>query len=113
MKILINKLESTGLKRFNDSKACIAYSNDMDDIFKNIEKYNLNEKRKTLIVFDDTIGDMQGNKKLNPIVTELFIRGRKLNIFLVFITQSYFAVPKSIGLNSVLYFMKFPNKGEL
>ena len=54
---------------------------------------------KTLIVFDDMITDMLINKKLNSIVTELFIRGRKLNISLVFITQSYFAVPKNIRLN--------------
>ena len=71
-------------------------------------------KKKILIVFDDMIADMLSNKKLNPVVTELFIRGRKLNISLVFITQSYFAVPKSIRLNSMHYFiMKIPNKQEL
>ena len=86
----------------------------MDDIYKNIEEYNPNKKRKILIVFDDMIADMLSNKKLNPIVTELFIRGRKLNISLVFITQSYFAVPKNIRLNSTNYFiMKIPNKQEL
>ena len=68
----------------------------MDDIYKNIEDYNPNKKRKILIVFDDMIADMLSNKKLNPIVTELFIRGRKLNIPLVFIARSYFAVPKNI-----------------
>ena len=112
--LLINKRESTGLKYLNDSKAFIEYSNDMDDIYKNIEEYNPNKKRKILIVFDDMIADMLSNKKLNPIVTELFIRGRKLNISLVFITQSYFAVPKNIRLNSTHYFiMKIPNKQEL
>ena len=65
----------------------------MDDVYKNIEKYNPNKKRKTLIVFDDMIADMISNKTLNPIITELFVRGRKLNISLVFITKSYFAVP--------------------
>ena len=86
----------------------------MDDIYKNIEEYNPNKKRKILIVFDDMIADMLSNKKLNPIVTELLIRGRKLNISLVFITQSYFAVPKNIRLNSTHYFvMKIPNKREL
>ena len=65
-----------------------------------IEDYNPNKKRKILIVFDDMIADMLSNKKLNPIVTELFIRGIKLNISLVFNTQSYFAVPKNIRLNS-------------
>ena len=108
--LLINKRESTGLKYLNDSKAFIEYSNDMDDI----EDYNANKKRKLLVVFDDMIADMLSNKKLNPIVTELFIRGRKLNISLVFITQSYFAVPKNIRLNSTHYFlMKIPNKREL
>ena len=86
----------------------------MDDIYKNIEYYNPNKKRKILIVFDDMITDMLSNKKFNPIVTELFIRGRKLNIFLVFITQSCFAVPKNIKLNSTHYLvMKVPNKKEL
>ena len=86
----------------------------MDDIYKNVEDYNPNKKRKILIVLDDMIVDMRINKKLNPIVTELFIRGRKLNISLVFITKSYFAVPKSIKLNSTHYFvMKILNKREL
>ena len=61
---------------------------------KNIEECKPNKKSKILIVFDDMIADMVNNKKLNPIVTELFIGGRKLNISLVFITQSYFALPK-------------------
>ena len=86
----------------------------MDDIYENIEEHNPNKKRKKLTVFNDVIADMLNNKKLNPIVTELFIRGRKLNISLVFITQSYFAVPKNIRLNSTHYFvMKIPNKREL
>ena len=66
----------------------------MDDIYKNIEECNLNKKQKECIAFDDMIADMLNNKKFNPIVTELFIRGRKLNIYLIFIMQSYFAVPK-------------------
>ena len=86
----------------------------MDDIYKNIEEYNPNKKQKILIVFDDMIADMLSNKNLNTIVTELFIGGRKLNISLVFITQSLFAVPKNIRLNSTHYFaMKIPNKREL
>ena len=72
------------------------YSNDMEDLYKNIENYNPGKKSKILIVFDDMIADMINNKKLNPIVTELFIRGRKLNISIVFITQSYFKVPKDV-----------------
>ena len=71
----------------------------MDDIYENIEEHNPNKKRKKLTVFNDVIADMLNNKKLNPIVTELFIRGRNLNIFLVFITQPYFTVPKNIRLN--------------
>ena len=79
------------MKYFNDSK----YSNDMDDNYKNIEAKNPNKKRKKFIFSDDMIADMLSNKTPNPIVTELFIRGRKLNISFVFITQSYFAVPKN------------------
>ena len=66
------------------------YSNDMQDVYKNIEDYNQNKNRKILIVFDDMSADMINNKKLNPVVTELFISGRKLNISIVSITQSYF-----------------------
>ena len=71
----------------------------MDGIYKNIEEYNPNKNKKLLTVFDDMIADILSNKKLNPVVTELFIKRRKLNISLVFITQSYFAVPKNIRLN--------------
>ena len=97
---LINKSKKVGLNHFNDPKAFIEYSNDMQDVHKNIEDYNPIKKRKILIVFDDMIADMIDNNKLNPIVTELFIRGRKLNISIVFITQSYFKVPKYVRLNS-------------
>ena len=107
---LINKLEKVGLNHFNDPKASMEYSNDMQDVYKNIEDYNPIKKRKVLIIFDDMIN----NNKLNPIVTELFIRGRKLNISIVFITQSYFKVPKDVRLNSThLFIMKIPNKREL
>ena len=85
----------------------------MQDVYKNIEDYNPGQKRKILIVFD-MIADMINNKKLHPLVTELFIRGRKLNISIVFITQSYFKVPKYVRLNSTHFFiMKIPNKREL
>ena len=90
------------------------YLNDMQDVNKNIEEYNPGKKRKVLIVFDDMIADMINNKKLNQIATELFIRGRKLNISIVFITQSYFKVPKDVRLNSTHFsIMKIPNKREL
>ena len=71
--MLINKREITGLKYENDSKAFIEYSNDMDEIYKNIEEYNANTKQKILIVFEDMIADTRSNKKLNPIDPELFI----------------------------------------
>ena len=64
------------------------YSNDMHDVYKNIDEYNIDKERKISIVFDVMIADMINNKKLNSTVTKLFIRGRKLNIYLVFITQS-------------------------
>ena len=72
------------------------YSNDISDVYKNIEDYNPNKKRKVLIVFDDMIADMINNKNLNPAVTELFVRGTKHNISIAFITQSYFKVPKML-----------------
>ena len=89
-RFLINKRESTGVKHFSDPKAFIEHSNDMHDVYKNINDYNPDKENKILIVSDDMIDDMIDNKKLNSIVTELFIRGKKLNISLVFITQSYF-----------------------
>ena len=75
---LINKREEVGLDHFNDPKVFIEYSNDMQDVYENIEDYNLEKEGKILIVFEDMIADMINNKKLNPIVNELFIRGRKL-----------------------------------
>ena len=92
---LIIKRESTGLKHFSDSKAFIEYSNDMEDIYKNIEEYNPNKKRQILIAFDVMIADMLSNKKLNPIVTEVFIRGRKLNIC-VFLSHNLISLYQKI-----------------
>ena len=118
--LIINKRENMSIifykniKYLNDSKAFIEYSNDIDDIYKSIEEYNPKEKCKILIVFDDMIADMLSNEKRNPTVDEIFIRGRKLKISLVFITQSYFTIPKNTRLNSAHYFiMKIPNKQEL
>ena len=111
---LINKREKVGINHFNDPKTFVEYSNDMQDVYKNIKDYNPITKPKVLIIFDDMIADMINNNKLNSIVTELFIRGRKLNIFIVFITQSYFKVSKDVRLNSTYFFiMKIPNKREL
>ena len=70
----------------------------MKDFFKNIDECNLGKKRKILTVFDDIIVSMINNKKLNRIITELFIRERKLSISIVFITQSYFKVSKDVRL---------------
>ena len=111
---LINKIERVGINHFNDPKVFIEYSNDMRDVYKNIDEYNPDKENKILIVFDDMIADMINNKKLNSIVTELFIRGTKLNISLVFITKSYFKVPKNVRLSTTHFFIaKIPNKKEL
>ena len=79
--------------------AFIDYSRTIDDVYEHLEDYNPTKKRRVIIVFYDMIADMEPNKKLSPIVTELFLRGRKLNIMLVFLSQSYFKVPKTIKLN--------------
>ena len=90
---LIKRRENIGVKYSNDPKAFIEYSNDMHDFYNKINDYNLDKENKILIVFDDMIANIINNKKLNSIITELFIRGRKLNISLAFITQSYFKIP--------------------
>ena len=111
---LINKREGVGINHFNDPEAFIEYLNDMHDVYKNINEYNPDKENEILIVFDDMIADMIHNKNLNSIVTKLLIRGRKLNISLIFITQSYFEVPKDVRLNTSHFFIaKIPNKREL
>ena len=111
---LIKKRENAGIKHLNDSNAFIECSNTMDDVYENIDDYNPSRKRKILIVFNDIIADIMTNKKFRTIIEELFIRCRKLNISLVFITQSYFSVPKDVRLNSTHYLiMKINNKKEL
>ena len=102
---LINKKESTRIKYFHGTKAFIEYSNDLQDVYKNVDVYNLGKKRKILIVFDDMIADMINNKKLNPLLTELFIRCINLNISIVFIMQSYFKVPKDGRINCTHFFV--------
>ena len=97
---LIKKCENAGIKHLNAPKAFIEYSNSMDDVYENTDDYNPNRKRKILIVFDDMIADMMRNKKFRATIKELFIRCRKLNISLVFMTQSYFPVPKDVRLIS-------------
>ena len=93
---LINNCESVGSQLCNDSKAFIEYPMEMNDNYENIDEYYPKKKHKILVIFDDIIADMLSDKKDEPIITELFIRGRKLNIFLVFVTQSYFTAPKKI-----------------
>ena len=111
---LIKIREKVGIGHHNDPRAYIEYSNDMRDVNKNIGDYNPDSENKILIVFDDMISDMIHNKKLDSIVTRLFIRGMKLNTSLVFIIQSYFKVPKDVRLNTSHFFIaKIPNKREL
>ena len=91
----ITKQQSTDLKKnLNDSKAFIKYLNDMYNIYENNEENSLNKKCKILIVFDDLIADSLLIKELNLVVTQLFIRGTILNIYLVFITKSCSVVPE-------------------
>ena len=95
---LIKKREYAGTKHFSDPNAFIECSNTMDDVYENIDDYNPNRQRKILIVLHDMIADIMSNEKFQPIIKELFIRRRKLNISLVFITQSYFSVPKDVKI---------------
>ena len=91
---LINKREQAGIKNLNDPHAFIEYSNDMNDVLEDINNYNKNRDKKVLIIFDDMITDIMRSKKFEAIVKELFIRCRKLNISIVFITQSYLELLK-------------------
>ena len=113
-KYLIKKRKDLGIKHLNNLKGFIECSNSMDAVYKNINDYNPNRKRKILIVFDDMIADIMTNKEFEAIIKELFIRCRKLNISLLFITQSYFSVPKDVRLDSTHYLiMKINNNREL
>ena len=99
-KMLIKKHKDARIKHLNEPNAFIECSNTMDDIYENIHDYNLSRKRKILIIFD-MIADIMTNTKFQAITKEMFIRCRKLNISLVFITQYYFSVPKDVRLNSM------------
>ena len=94
--LFIKKRKDAGIKHLNDPNAFIECSNTMDNIYENIDDYISSRRRKILIVFDDIIADIMTNKKIEAIIKELFIRCRKLNISFVFITQSYFPVPKDL-----------------
>ena len=108
---MIKKRENAGIKNLNDLNGFTKYSNTMDDVYNNIDDYNAKRKRKILIVFDDMIAEIITNKVFQSIIKELFIRCRKLNISLAFITQSYFSVPKEVKLSSTHYLiMKIHNR---
>ena len=111
--LLINGKEKVGIEILKILKGSIDYSQTNEDVHENLEDYNPTKKRRVLIVFDDIIGHNESNKKLYPIVTELFLR-RKNALFCFFLSQSYFKVPKTIRLNGTHYFItKIPNKREL
>ena len=113
-KFLINKREQAGIKNLNDPHAFIEYSDDMNDVLDDINNYNKNRDKKVLIIFDDMIADIMRSEKFKAIIKELVIRCRKLNISIVFITQSYFRTPKDARLNSTHYILiKIGNKKEL
>ena len=111
---LIKKCEDAGIKHVNNPNRFIECSKTIDDVFEDIDNYSPKRDKKVLIVFDDMIANIMINKKFHAVIKELFIRCRKLNISLVFITQSYFSVPKDVRLNSTHYLiMKINNKREL
>ena len=108
----INNRKNAGIKNYNDPNAFIEYSSTMDDVFENIDDYNTKRKRRILIDFEYMIADIM--TKFQSLIKELFIRCRKLNISIVFITQSYFRTPKDARLNSTHYLiMKIQSKREL
>ena len=110
----MKKREKAGLKYLNDPTAFIEHSNTMDDILDNIEDYNKKRKKKVLIVFDDMISHVMPDKKAQQVSKELFIRCRKINIRLCFLTQSHFSVPNDVRLNCTYYIIfKLNNKREL
>ena len=110
---LINKREQAGIKNLNDPHAFIEYSDDMNDVLDDINNYNKNRDKKVLIVFDDMIADIEYNKNFKRIIKELFYRARKINVSIVFITQSYFRALKDARLNSAHYIIMKINEKEL
>ena len=112
-KLLINKREKAGINFNNDPNPFIEYSHSMDDILSDIEDYNKKRRRKVLIVFEDMISHVMSDKKAQKILKDLFIRCRKLNISVCFLTQSYFSVPKDVRLNCTHYIsFKLNNRRE-
>ena len=112
--MLIDKREKADINFNNDPNAFIEYSNSMDDILSDIEDCNKKRKRKVLIIFDDMISHVMSDKKVQQILKDLFVRCRKLNISLCFLTQPYFSVPKDVRLNCTHYILfKLNNRREL
>ena len=113
-KLLIDKREKAEINFINDPTALIEYSNSRDDILSDIEDYNKKRRRKVSIIFDDMISHVISDKKAQQILKDLFIRCRKLNIWICFLTQSYFSLPKDVRLNCTHYILfKLDNKREL
>ena len=111
---LLTEEKKIGIKKKQQkTKALIDYSQTIDDVYENLEDHNPTKKRTVLIVLDDMMADIESNKKLSPIVTELFLGGGKLNISLVVISQSYFNVARAIRINGTSFIMEIPNKREL
>ena len=111
---LINNRKNAGIKHFNDPTVFIEYSDNINDVYADISNYNKKRENKVLIVFDVMIADIEYNKNFKKIIKELFYRGRKMNISIVFITQCYFRPLKDARLNSTHYtLMKIGNKKEL
>ena len=102
---LINKREHAWIKNLNNPHTFIEYSNDMNDVLEDVNNYNKNRDKKVLLIFDDIIADIMRSEKFKAILKELFIRCRKLNISILFITQSYFRTPKDARLNSTHYIL--------
>ena len=110
----MNKREQAGTKNLNDPHVFIEYSDDMNDVLDDINNYNKRRDEKGPIVFDDMIADIEYNKNFKRIIKELFYRARKINVSIIFITQSYFKALKDARLNSTHYIlMKIGNKKEL
>ena len=107
---LVKKRDNVGIKHVNNPNTFIECSNTMDDVYGNIDDYNPIRKRKKKIVLDDMIADIMTNRRFQAIIKELFIRCRKLNISLVFITRSYFSVLEDVRLNSTHYLIMNINK---
>ena len=109
--LLVNGREKFGIKELKNPNGFTDYSQTIGDVYENLEAYYPTKKRKVLILFDDIKADIEANKKLSPIITELLLRGRKLNIVLVFVSKSYFKIPKT--KNATHFIMKIPIKKNL